>query len=176
MIVPRGLFAARNYHHLRQVQLMRKHDILSSIFLIGVGVIFAAGAFKYDFFRSGIPGAGLLPLIMGVCLIALSVINLWGVIYSKEEDTKVNDKKFFSQKNGLKKFLLVLSALLGYWFGIKYIGFILITFFFMIYLLRFIEHRKWSMALIFSFITTSFAFFLFKLFLKVQLPKGILGL
>jgi hypothetical protein len=58
----------------------------------------------------------------------------------------------------------------------NYLGFLLSTFVFLVFLLRVIEPQRWPVALLGS-IAVSVAFFcLFELGLKSQLPKGPLGI
>lgn len=153
---------------------MKNREIISSLFWIGVGIIFDIGAIRYGVVASGIPGAGLLPLIGGSILLALSLMVLISALINKREDSKkMLKEKFFPQHESWKKVLLTVLALFAYWIAIEYLGFLLTTLLFMIFLLRFIEPQGWRITLVTAFLVTISSYALFELWLKVQLPKGI---
>ena len=154
---------------------MKNRDLISSLFFIGVGIIFCVGAANYGFKHLGSIGPGFLPFIAGMILISLSI----GVLipaFKRRKDKTIGTQKFFPEKDSLKKLLNLLLALFGYSISLKYLGFPLTTFLFMVFLLRFIEPERWvTIFIVASVITVSF-YLLFDLLLKVLLPKGILGI
>jgi hypothetical protein len=72
--------------------------------------------------------------------------------------------------------LLALIALFVYAFALKYLGFLVTTFLFMVFLLKVIDPQRWGTVFITALVTSAAAQLLFKTWLKVQLPRGILGL
>jgi len=156
---------------------MKNRELIGSLFWIGVGVIFCTGALKYRLFKSGVPGAGLFPFIGGIILITLSFVVLISSLKTKEEDwRKIFKEKFFPQENSWKRILFALLALFAYWIALEYLGFLLTTFLFMTFLLRFIEPQSWITNFTTTILTTTASYLLFKIGLKVPLPKGILGM
>jgi putative tricarboxylic transport membrane protein len=150
-------------------------ELFSSVFWLAVGALFFFGSFRYSIFRSGIPGAGFFPFMGGILLIVLSLVVLISALApSKKQPTAEESKeKFFSQKDSYKRILLALLALFVYWLALGYLGFLLTTFLFMLFLLRFIDPQRWITTLTVSFLTTISAYMLFNLWLKVRLPPGI---
>ena len=148
-----------------------KHrDLISSSVLIGVGLIFCIGSVRYGDVRARIPSAGFFPFVGGMILIFLSVIHLISFVRKKATGEK---EKFFPQRYSWKRILFSLFTLFAYGVSLKFLGFFLVTFLFMLFSLRFIEPLKWKMVFALSILTSVFSYLLFEVWLKVQLPHGI---
>ena len=111
---------------------MKNRDTISLIFFIGVGLSFALGSLKYGSIGSGIPNAGLFPLFGGITLIVLSLMLLILVVKLKQPGRKEN---FFPQKNSWKRLLTVIVILCIYGVAMEYVGFMIATLVFMIFIL-----------------------------------------
>ena len=157
---------------------MRNRDIISGLFWTVVGVIFLAGGWQYGIFRGSIPGAGFFPFMASIILVALSMSVSITALWPKDRKTSRLDerKRFFSHPDSWKKILLALIGLLFFWQGLGYLGFLLTTFLFIIFLLRVIEPQKWLTVLTTSILTTGITYIVFNMLLKVRLPAGILKL
>jgi len=68
--------------------------------------------------------------------------------------------------------ILTIIALLAYAVGMEYLGFLISTFLFIAFLLKFIEPQRWSVVLLGSILTSGISYGVFELILKVQLPRG----
>jgi putative tricarboxylic transport membrane protein len=157
--------------------IMKNRDLIGSLFWAAVGGVFCVGALKYRLFKGVIPGAGFLPFLAGVILIALSLVVFVSAVRARRTSgDKAPDKRFFPHPESWKKVSLALAALLGYWVALEYLGFLITTFLFLLFLLRVIEPQKWLPAVSTAFIATTFTYALFNLWLKVQLPKGLWGI
>ena len=154
---------------------MGTKEAIGSLFWIGVGLFFCIGALRYGLFEEDVPGPGLLPLIAGMVLISLG-IGVFIPSLKKGAKTKSAEKGFFPEKDSFKKLFLAVVGLGGYGMALEYMGFLIMTFLFMIFLLRFIEPQKWTVVLTTSLLTAASSYLLFQIFLKVQLPKGIWGI
>jgi putative tricarboxylic transport membrane protein len=159
------------------VSAWKHRDRVSSLVCIGFGVVFCIGSIRYGDVRSGIPSAGLFPFMGGVILIALSLTQLISVIAarSKERDQSKRET-FFSQSDSWKRLLLALFALFAYGLILKYLGLLITTFLFVTFLLRFIEPQKWTITITTALVASGSSYVLFHVWLKVDVPKGILGL
>jgi hypothetical protein len=71
--------------------------------------------------------------------------------------------------------LVVLGALLSYLLFLETAGFVLVTFLFLLLLFR-LGKTGWIKSCAWAVVTTSLAYALFRLWLKVQLPRGFFGL
>jgi hypothetical protein len=154
---------------------MRRKEAIGSSFWIGVGLFFCVGALRYGLFDEGVPGPGLLPSIGGIALISLGIGVLIPAL-KKGTKTKSAEKGFLPEKDSFRKLFLAVAALGAYGMALEYTGFLITTFLFMIFLLRFIEPQKWTVVLATSLLTAASSYLLFQFFLKVQLPKGIWGI
>ena len=68
--------------------------------------------------------------------------------------------------------VLTVIALLAYAVGMEYLGFLVSTIFFIGFLLRAIEPRRWSIVILASLLTAVLSYCIFELWLQSQLPKG----
>jgi len=157
---------------------MRNRDLIGALFWTAVGVVFCAGGWEYGIFRGSIPGAGFFPFMASLVLIALSmIVTMTGLWPGKTNGSRGEGKeKFFSGPNSWKRILLALAGLLFFWQGLGYLGFLLTTFFFIIFLLRFIEPQRWVTVLTTAILTTGITYIVFNILLKVRLPAGLLKL
>ena len=147
---------------------MKNCDLVSSMIFIVLGIIFCTGGLKYKLSHFGSPGAGFFPFLFGLVLIGFSisllVLSITGV--------KKPSEKFFPQKDSLRKILMAVLALLVYILVLPHTGFLLITFLFIVFTLRFFEPANWTSTLLAAFLTTVISFVLFEIWLGVQLPRG----
>jgi len=157
---------------------VRYRDLIGGLFWTVVGVVFCAGGWEYGIFRGSIPAAGFFPFMASVVLIALSMsVSIAALLPKNTRGMRFDGgEKFFSRPDSWKKILLALAGLLFFWQCLGYLGFLLTTFFFIIFLLRFIEPQRWVTVLTTSILTTGIAYIVFNILLKVRLPAGILKL
>jgi putative tricarboxylic transport membrane protein len=154
---------------------MNMRDVVGSAFWILVGLFFCIKSIAYGFLYEGAPGPGFLPLLGGVTLIFLGLIVFVTALKKAGSEKHLQDK-FFPENFSFKKIILTVLALIVYIAVLEYVGFLLTTFFFMLFLFRAIEPKKWALAIAFSVLIASFSYILFQLLLKVQLPRGIWGI
>jgi len=156
---------------------MKKRDRVSSLFWLGFGLLFAIGGWQQGLIKRGVPGPGFLPLICGVVLIGLALIILIPTLGPEEDEKResAGQEKFFPEKGSGVRLAYTLTALVAYGICLPYGGFLLITFVFMLFMLRLMEPQKWSRAILLSLSTAILAYLLFAA-LEVQLPQGVLGI
>ena len=153
--------------------MFRDRDVTSSVFWALVGILFCIGGLHYGLRRSGIPGPGFLPIVTGLILVALSLALLISRLLRKT-DEEVSAEKLMPGGQALKRILKALGALCVYTLMLERLGFAMTTFLFMVVVLR-LEPRRWTFIIPAALGATTFFFFLFKVFLRVPLPPGILG-
>ena len=155
---------------------LRTRDIVSSLFWIGVGVVFCVGAVQNGIFLSpAVPGPGCLAFLVGCTLIVLSLLLLLSALFQGRRGIPQAEKEsFFPEKESWRKLFLALLFLSLYGFALERAGFLMTTLFFMVFVLRFIEPQKWTTVFGFSLATAFLAWALFSA-LKVELPAGFLG-
>ena len=117
------------------------------------------------------PGPGFVPLISGILLGGLSLVCFLKAHLSASAETKAPQYSKVRWKN----LILILTTLCVYTLFLEVLGFILDTFLLLILLFRSIEPQKWTVTIGGSALTSSVCYAVFELWLKSQLPKGILG-
>lgn len=150
--------------------LMKNRDVMSSLFWAGFGIVFCVGGLQHGLTRAGIPGPGCLPFIVGLVLIFLSFVLMISTILGNKQVGKSSP-----EPRSMKKFWLAVFSLIAYGVALKHLGYLLTTFLFMAFLLRSIEPQRWKITFIWAFLTAFLSWTIFML-LKVELPKGVLGI
>ena len=116
------------------------------------------------FFR---PGAGFFPFYSSVLLGALSLIlglfTFRGKVEKAEPWTDVGDT------------VTVSLAVLGFALLLTWLGFVVTTFLFIFFLLRDVERRGWSFSAAAALSISAAFYVVFGVWLRAQLPAGILG-
>lgn len=154
---------------------MRKYDIVSGLFWLTFGILFALGGLQHGLMEAeGVPGRGALPFIAGILAIILSLMVLTPALQMKDKDQSGDQKVFFPERKGVRRLLIAIGLLAFYGFFLKTLGYPLTTFLFLVSALKLIEPQEWKTTAIFSFLTTTISFAIFKV-LHVNLPIGILG-
>jgi putative tricarboxylic transport membrane protein len=115
------------------------------------------------------PGSGFIFFWLGLILAMLSVADLAASLRGSE--AIVQEMK---EMNWVK-IARVLLFLLLYAFLLERLGFVLTTFLLLSFLLGWIEQASWTRSLGVAAVAALGSFAVFELWLKVRLPKGILG-
>jgi len=153
---------------------MNRHQRMGSIFWLIIGIYVVIAAYRLGLGRLYKPGPGFIFFLAGVLLTILSSIDLLGDFIRKPEMDK--DKEGVSIWRGFRwhKVLLVLAGLIVYVILFNTLGFFLSTFLLMFFLFKAVEPTKWWIAIASSLITALISYALFKVWLKVPFPMGIL--
>ena len=148
---------------------MRSYNLISSFFWFLVGLGFTLGGIRYGFGTWKEPGPGLLPVVFGTLLGLLSVMLF---ILSLKQIKRSKGKPFWETRGSWKIIFAVLLSLLGYMALFKQLGFILLTFLFIFFLLRFVGKKGWVISISLALVISFFSYGLFSLLLGTPLPKG----
>ena len=151
---------------------MSSADRISGIFWLLFSVFISIESYRLGLGNVHQPGAGFIffwtAVAMGVLSIAVFVRAWFG------KKTGARESPVFGKENVLKIILVLLSLFL-YAFFMEAMGFIPITLLLFIFLLGMIEKRRWVFTIFVSVSVTGISYLLFEIWLKSQLPKGILG-
>jgi putative tricarboxylic transport membrane protein len=143
-------------------------DLTGALFWLAIAIFVSLDSFtslKLGTLRS--PGPGFFPFWGALILGALSLILLLRSLKIRE--------RLGSVTIPWTALLLVLGALLGYLLFLETLGFVTVTFLFLLVLFRF-GRTDWIKSGGWAVITTTVAYVLFKFWLQVQLPRGPWGL
>ena len=147
---------------------MNSIDQKSSLFLIVLSLIVILGAVQLGLGDLHKPGPGFFPFLAGVILMISSVAVWVKGLRSKEEPPE--------QARILgKKLILVILALLSYFWLFKILGFIVCTALLMGFLLYIYEPRKWWIIGVEVAFSVFLLYLVFKWLLNVRFPNGVLG-
>ena len=151
---------------------MRYSDLFTSIvwFLVGLG--FTLGGLRLGFGNFGAPGPGFLPVLVGGILSGLSIGLFFRSLLAK---TKPQAVSFWKEKGSWKKVAFTLLSLILYLALLNYLGYLLTTFLFLGYLVKFIGKRGWGLSIFVSILATLVSYSLFARWMGVPLPTGIFG-
>jgi putative tricarboxylic transport membrane protein len=146
----------------------KKPDYKSGIFflILGLGVCFFS--WKIGLGSPAKPGPGFMPFLAGLLLAALSFVLLVQVLFRwtmPNWETKIQWKNILS----------VLAAMVAYGLLLDEIGFVLVTFAFVVLLMKVIEPQSWKRAILGGAISSLASYLLFETLLKSQLPRSFLG-
>ena len=153
---------------------MRNLDVISGmvLFLFGLGIFLLS--LRYPFGSLRAPGAGLFPMIASTILMIFSGFIMGHSFFKKHmEDAK---SSFFPGKEAPKRILLGFSFLLMFRYLFPIIGFAPSAFCFICVLSKFLGHYSWKASLLISTCSALGSYFLFQVFLKIQMPRGIFGI
>ena len=117
------------------------------------------------------PGPGFMPMVAGVLLGFLSILNL----IRSSLDNSTEDQKPWQSGERWKILILILAVLYAYTFVLETLGFVISTFLLMVFLFKAVEPQKWVWTIAGSALTSLACYVVFELWLRTQLPRGIWG-
>jgi len=147
----------------------------SSLFLILLSFVILYGSTRLGLGTAGSPGPGFLPFWGAAVLFVTSALQFLLTMSSQIKKSKGDPRKSLLRNSGWRKVIYVLLSLVSYTILFERIGFILCTFFLMIFLLTVIEARRWHVILIESVLITLISYVVFEKGLTAGFPKGVLG-
>ena len=151
---------------------MDKYDRISGLFWLFFGIFILGGARRYSFGSFQEPGGGLYPTLLGSLMIIMAIFLLANSPKVKAEEGPAWDR----QGGGLRRCVLTLCGLLIIPFLFHLIGFFPTMFLFIMFMMRIILPLPWVTAVATSVIASVGGYFLFGSWLKIQFPRGFLGL
>ena len=143
------------------------------------GLLLAFGAFVvieslgHNYYGSDFgPGPGFFSFWLGILLMAMS---LFQVVMTFRRAGEPLPSGFIPDRDGVKRMLAIMGALVVSLLVMKYLGFSLTMLGFSVFLLRTLGRRQsWWLTLTLSVIGSFGTYYLFGL-LQVALPRGLLG-
>jgi hypothetical protein len=155
-------------------QHLKRDEIIGGIviFLFGVVTTLLSLRMPIGTFRMG--GTGLFPLILGILLMFLSGLFLLRLFVKARS---APEKSFADQIPGSSKQLVFFfGTMVLVTLSFNRLGYPLSSFVLMLALLRVLGVRRWRLNLSLSFIAAAVCYFLFVQWLKIPLPKGLIGI
>ncbi len=138
------------------------------ILLLGLGILWLGRVLPMGNFRA--PGPGLFPFLIASILIILSLCL---IIPGGKKGGGGNGPSW--RPKNVKQLILVYAFLLGYFFFLQSLGFMVAGFLLMILLFTVVSCLRWYLAVPSAFVSIGASYFIFEVLLKSYLPRGMLG-
>lgn len=150
----------------------REKDRISALFWVVVAIGICFGSVRLSLGGLHKPGPGFFPFLIGSILGILSFLIFLQSFKALPGDEK---RAFWPNPKRSLKMTYILIALILYAIGMDYLGFLFSTLLFLGFLLKAIEPQRWSVVLSGSMLGTILFYGVFKYWLDIPFPTGILG-
>lgn len=149
-----------------------ERDRISALVWLGVAAGICFGSMRLSLGDLHRPGPGFFSFLSGAILGIFSFLSFVQSLKSRPGGVS---KSFWSNPQRRLKMGFAILALILYAIGMNYVGFFFSTLLFLGFLFRGIDPLPWSVVFGGSILGTTASYALFKYWLDVQLPGGILG-
>ena len=150
---------------------MNKSGIVSSLVLLTLSGFLLLETRSLPIGSLRAPQVGFMPLLLGLLLAFLSLVML-GQSLTAPKDRPHPERM---TRAAWKKTALALGALFAFAFVFEHLGYILTTFFLIVFLMKAVQPHKWWVALTIASLSSSITYAVFTL-LGTLLPRGFLGI
>jgi hypothetical protein len=151
--------------------VMRRCNQAASILLLILSIAAIVGSRDLIYKVEFSPGAGFFPFWLGVSLMALSLILLLKNTVLK---SAVKEENPLPGRGALLRILSILGSLLVGILLFERIGFLITMFSISAFLLIFLERYRWYSGILISLVMVGTVYGIFKIWLNVPLPLGLL--
>lgn len=152
---------------------MKRADKISGVILMVVFLLIFYQSTKLDMMYRNAPGLGFFPFWLSLlALLASAVVVVNAFRRPVSQDHPVQWPKGI----GFRRIGLTFVAFVIYAYLITIAGFILSTAVYMLAMSRMLGSRRWVSSVAVSALTAVGLFFVFKVWLRADLPTGLLGI
>jgi hypothetical protein len=153
---------------------MRRRDLWAAGFLLFFGLVATVESWRLNIGAVGRPGPGFFPfyLALGLSIVGLALLVQPLLIRQADDKAAQASKK----PAATWKIAWILVGLVLYAYTFETIGFLLATFCLMIFLFRAVDPLSWPFTIGGSIASSLLTYWIFKMWLQVQLPAGPWGL
>jgi len=148
-----------------------RYDRAGGVIWMALGTALGIGSIKLGLGTLQKPGSGLMPFLAGVLLGALGLLMV--CLHPRRDSEKKRDEGV-SLKQFWGKGACSLATSFLYAFSLDPLGFTVATFLLIFSLLKIMGTRKWLTPILISFLTVVVSYLIFEVWLRLNLPKGIL--
>ncbi|MBT2689250.1 tripartite tricarboxylate transporter TctB family protein [Bacillus sp. ISL-47] len=149
---------------------MKIAEITFGIFLLGISILMFILGLTYPYQTQFGPGPGFFPVWVTGIMIVISTIFLFTLL------KKNFPEKFFSDSKGKKFFLAYIALFIAGIVLIDILGMMVSFALFSLLVYKFMEKYNWKRSVSVSIGTMVILFLIFKVWLKVPTPSGLLFL
>jgi putative tricarboxylic transport membrane protein len=151
---------------------MNRIDRVSSIVWLVVSIAIVGGSLSYALGTLSSPGPGFLPLTCGMIMTGLSLVVYVQAVWKGKKEAEKQGETFWTSRS--PKLAAALVILLAYSFLLEILGYVLMTFIFLLFVLKVVEPTPWRTAITEAVLATVISYAVLELWLKVPLPLGVL--
>jgi uncharacterized membrane protein len=149
---------------------MGKADRISGVFWLCFSILMIIQSYRLGLGKINQPGPGFLFFWVNIILGIMSLVVLFQAWAGKKKE---GPQPVLFEGQRMTKILLVLVALFIYVLLMETVGFLPLTFLLFVYLLGFIEKKKWLFTVIVSVLVTIISYLIFQIWLQCMLPYGV---
>lgn len=168
---------------LKKADKRKMKDILGSILIAIMVIVYLTDVWKLSFGKLTNPGPAFLPVISGIFVLILCAVGILKAIFSKSQSTQ-QDADLWEEDSGVPIVtedkasafgpLCVMAALLVYIAAVGTIGFFCTTAVLVFFLLRLLKFKNWWISLITTIVIMALSYVVFTLALEIRFPTGLL--
>lgn len=151
---------------------MKRKDLIGGLFFMGAGLLFTLYAPSVDIGTWDEPGPGFLPFYGGLFILFLTALLVAGTLRRAADEAV---ESFFAAGDSWKRVLGVALSLVCFNLLLRPLGFVLVTFLFVGFLVKFVFPQGWVKSVITAAAATACVRIIFVNLLEINFPKGILG-
>jgi putative tricarboxylic transport membrane protein len=154
----------------------RERDRITSPVWFVAGLAICFGAYRLSLGSFSQPGPGFFAFLAGTVIAVLSCIVFMGARKAKPGGkSEAAGPPLWQNKRGVTRMIYVVILLVFFTVGMDYLGFGVSTLLLLGITLRIVGPQPWRTVLICSILGSFSSWFIFKYWLDVQLPTGIIG-
>lgn len=153
---------------------MKRGDRVFAIIGLGLSLWLILESLKFDYKTTYTPGPGFHPFWLGVCLGVLSLLLLFNTFTRKSRKKDIETQ--LPRKKSLLRVGLILLLTAGFALSMTRLGFVLTVTVFVFLILFVLERYTLIKSILYSIIMSGVVLLVFRYWLNVDLPKGLLGL
>jgi hypothetical protein len=154
---------------------MKRDEVIGGIIVFGLGGMTVLGSLQMPIGTFRMAGSGLFPLWLGIFLMLLALLHLLNLWFSR--GALQGEQGTAARSSGeTRQMLLFLGASAAATLCLDILGYPLTAFGLMLLLLRILGVRRPSVLVTLPLLTAVGSYLLFVQFLKIPLPKGLIGL
>ena len=152
----------------------KKFREIEGIFWMAAGLLICSLAWRAHLGTFGEPGPGFVAFFAGAFILAVGLVMLLSQVFSRHaSDNGFNPSTAFQNVPGFKLGYTV-ALLVAYAVLLGTIGYLVTTFLLMWGLLYDREKRNWIVSFLSSLLIVTSSYLVFEVWLKSQLPRGVL--
>ena len=154
---------------------MKRGEMIEGVVIFLCGGITVALSLQMPIGTFRMAGSGLFPLCLGIALMLLALLNIANLLFQKDA-AQQPQKAEAALPGAAGQMLLFLGASALATLGLNILGYPLTSFLLMLSLMGILGVRQPVLLVTLPLLTAAGSYFLFVQFLKIPLPKGLIGL